>query len=33
MIETHISALAEALTRIGVETPRVNAWGRHLAGC
>ncbi|BCI52068.1 phosphoheptose isomerase [Mycolicibacterium litorale] len=32
MIETHISALAEALTRIGVETPRVNAWGRHLAG-
>lgn len=32
MIETHISALAEALDRIGGEAPRVNAWGRHLAG-
>lgn len=32
MIETHICALAEALTRIGGEAPRVNAWGRHLAG-
>jgi D-sedoheptulose 7-phosphate isomerase len=32
MIETHISALAGALDRIGAETPRLTAWGRHLAG-
>ncbi|MEV3901273.1 SIS domain-containing protein [Mycobacterium sp. NPDC050551] len=32
MIETHISALADAVDRIGVEAPRVTAWGRHLAG-
>ncbi|MCK0174553.1 MULTISPECIES: SIS domain-containing protein [Mycobacteriaceae] len=32
MIETHISALAHALERIGDETPRLTAWGRHLAG-
>jgi D-sedoheptulose 7-phosphate isomerase len=32
VIETHISALADAVDRIGVEAPRVTAWGRHLAG-
>lgn len=32
MIETHISALTEALERIGGETPRLTAWGTHLAG-
>lgn len=31
MIETHISALAEALERIGSETPRLTSWGRQLA--
>jgi len=31
MIETHISALAQALDRIGGETPRLTEWGRHLA--
>jgi D-sedoheptulose 7-phosphate isomerase len=31
MIETHISALAGALDRIGAEAPRLRAWGRHLA--
>ncbi|MGE2713362.1 D-sedoheptulose-7-phosphate isomerase [Mycolicibacterium litorale] len=32
MIETHISALADAVDRIGVEAPRLTRWGRHLAG-
>jgi D-sedoheptulose 7-phosphate isomerase len=32
MIETHISALAQAVDRIGVEAPRLTRWGRHLAG-
>jgi D-sedoheptulose 7-phosphate isomerase len=31
MIETHISALAQAVDRIGIETPRITAWGRRLA--
>ena len=31
MIETHISALAQAVDRIGVEAPRITSWGRHLA--
>lgn len=31
MIETHISALAQAVDRIGVEAPRITRWGRHLA--
>jgi D-sedoheptulose 7-phosphate isomerase len=31
MIETHICALADAVDRIGVETPRLQAWGTHLA--
>jgi D-sedoheptulose 7-phosphate isomerase len=31
MIETHISALAQAVDRIGTETPRITAWGRQLA--
>jgi D-sedoheptulose 7-phosphate isomerase len=31
MIETHISALAQAVDRIGVEAPRLTRWGRHLA--
>lgn len=31
MIEIHISALAQAVDRIGVEAPRITRWGRHLA--
>lgn len=31
MIETHISALAQAVDRIGAEAPRLTRWGRHLA--
>jgi D-sedoheptulose 7-phosphate isomerase len=31
MIETHISALAQAVDRIGVEAPRLTRWGHHLA--
>ena len=31
MIETHISALAEAVDHIGVEAPRLQAWGKRLA--
>ena len=30
MIETHISALAKAVDQIGVQEPRLKAWGtRH----
>lgn len=32
MIQTHISALAEAAERIGAEAAHLNTWGRHLAG-
>lgn len=32
MIETHFSALSDAVDRIGGEAPRLSAWGRHLAG-
>jgi D-sedoheptulose 7-phosphate isomerase len=31
VIETHMSALAEAVSRIGTEAPKVTGWGRHLA--
>jgi D-sedoheptulose 7-phosphate isomerase len=31
MIEMHISALAQAVDRIGVEAPRLTRWGCHLA--
>ena len=31
MIETHISALAEAVDQIAAEAPRLQAWGSRLA--
>jgi D-sedoheptulose 7-phosphate isomerase len=31
MIETHISALAQAVDQIGVQAPRLKAWGSRLA--
>lgn len=31
MIETHFSALSQAVERIGPEAPKVAAWGRRLA--
>jgi D-sedoheptulose 7-phosphate isomerase len=31
MIETHISALAQAVDEIGAQAPRLEAWGRRLA--
>jgi D-sedoheptulose 7-phosphate isomerase len=31
MINTHISALAEAVEQIGAEAPRLQAWGKRLA--
>jgi D-sedoheptulose 7-phosphate isomerase len=31
VIENHISALADAVGRIGAEAPKLTAWGRHLA--
>jgi D-sedoheptulose 7-phosphate isomerase len=31
MIKNHIRALADAVEHIGVEAPRIQAWGTHLA--